>query len=48
MENTLTAKQKKELRRILIAGILFAVLMTRVDYKNAQQKEQWLNKHFYY
>jgi len=31
-----------------VTDILFAVLMTRVDYKNAQQKEQWLNKHFYY
>lgn len=31
-----------------VTDILFAVLMTRVDYKNAQQKDQWLNKHFYF
>lgn len=31
-----------------VMDILFAVLMTRVDFHSAQQKEQWLSKHFYY
>ncbi len=31
-----------------VVDILFAVLMTRVDYKMARQKEQWLRKNFHY
>lgn len=31
-----------------VTDILFALLMTRVDYHNAQQKEEWLSKHFHY
>lgn len=31
-----------------VMDILFAVLMTRVDFHSAQQKEHWLSKHFYY
>lgn len=31
-----------------VMDVLFAVLMTRVDYNNAKQKEQWLSKKFYY
>jgi hypothetical protein len=31
-----------------VMDILFAVLMTRVDYRSARQKEAWLGKHFYY
>lgn len=50
-----TVKSMEELGpRVFLMGakyvtdILFAVLMTRVDFHNAQQKEQWLRKHFYY
>ena len=50
-----TAKSMEELGpRVFLLGakyvmdILFAVLMTRVDYHRAQQKEAWLGKHFYY
>lgn len=50
-----TVKSMEELGpRVFLMGakyvmdILFAVLMTRVDFHSAQQKEQWLNKHFYY
>lgn len=50
-----TVKKMEELGpRVFLMGakyvtdILFAVLMTRVDFSNARQKEQWLNKHFYY
>ncbi len=31
-----------------VTDILFAVLMTRVDYQSSLQKEKWLNKHFHY
>lgn len=31
-----------------VTDVLFAVLMTRVDFRNAQEKEIWLNKHFHY
>ena len=31
-----------------VMDVLFAVLMTHVDYNNAKQKEQWLSKKFYY
>lgn len=31
-----------------VMDVLFAVLMTHVDYSNAKQKEQWLSKKFYY
>lgn len=50
-----TVKSMEELGpRVFLLGakyvmdILFAVLMTRVDFHSAQQKEQWLSKHFYY
>lgn len=50
-----TVKSMEELGpRVFLTGakyvmdILFAVLMTRVDFHSAQQKEQWLSKHFYY
>ena len=50
-----TVKSMEELGpRVFLMGakyvtdILFAVLMTRVDFHNAQEKEQWLRKHFYY
>lgn len=50
-----TVKSMEELGpRVFLLGakyvmdILFAVLMTRVDYQSAQQKEAWLGKHFYY
>ena len=31
-----------------VTDVLFAVLMTRVDFRNAQEKEIWLSKHFHY
>lgn len=31
-----------------VTDVLFAVLMTRVDFRNAQGKEIWLSKHFHY
>lgn len=31
-----------------VTDVLFAVLMTRVDFRNAQKKEIWLSKHFHY
>ena len=31
-----------------VTDILFAVLMTRVDYLNTQRKEQWLSRNFHY
>lgn len=50
-----TVKSMEELGpRVFLMGakyvmdILFAVLMTRVDFHSARQKEQWLSKHFYY
>ena len=50
-----TVKRMEELGpRVFLLGakyvtdILFALLMTRVDYHNAQQKEEWLSKHFHY
>ena len=50
-----TVKSMEELGpRVFLLGakyvmdILFAVLMTRVDYHSARHKEQWLGKHFYY
>lgn len=50
-----TVKSMEELGpRVFLLGakyvmdILFAVLMTRVDYRSARQKEAWLGKHFYY
>ena len=50
-----TVKSMEELGpRVFLSGakyvvdILFAVLMTRVDYRSARQKEAWLGKHFYY
>lgn len=31
-----------------VMDVLFAVLMTRVDFHNAQEKESWLSQHFHY
>lgn len=31
-----------------VTDVLFAVLMTRVGFRNAQEKEIWLSKHFHY
>lgn len=31
-----------------VTDVLFAVLITRVDFRNAQEKEIWLSKHFHY
>lgn len=31
-----------------VMDVLFAVLMTRVDFHNAQEKELWLSQHFHY
>lgn len=31
-----------------VTDVLFVVLMTRVDFRNAQEKEIWLSKHFHY
>lgn len=31
-----------------VTDVLFDVLMTRVDFRNAQEKEIWLSKHFHY
>lgn len=31
-----------------VTDVLFAVLMTRVDFRNAQEKEIWLSKYFHY
>ena len=31
-----------------VMDVLFAVLMTRVDFHNAQAKESWLSQHFHY
>ena len=50
-----TVKRMEELGpRVFLLGakyvtdILFALLMTRVDYRNTQQKEEWLSQHFHY
>ena len=50
-----TVKHMEELGpRVFLLGakyvtdILFALLMTRVDYRNTQLKEEWLSKHFHY
>lgn len=31
-----------------VTDLLFAVLMTRLDFSDAKKKEQWLNGHFHY
>lgn len=31
-----------------VTDILFAMLMTRLDYNETRQKEQWLSKNFRY
>lgn len=31
-----------------VTDILFSLLMTKIDFNESQQKEQWLNKHFRY
>lgn len=31
-----------------VIDVLFAMLMTRVDYKSSQRKEKWLNQNFFY
>lgn len=50
-----SVKQMEELGpRVFLLGakyvtdIMFTMLMTRLDYHDSQQKEQWLNKHFRY
>ena len=31
-----------------VTDLLFAVLMTRLDFSDAKKKDQWLSGHFYY